>query len=132
MSIIFPFSVFSLDEPVSFLGRGTFGDVFLMTHNINLKQYAVKRIPKQLINVNDTQPNQWKVDAAHAADLKHPSLIPPVDFYSDKYHSYFVYDYQENGTLKQYLENAKSIPEDYRLNVRFSLICHLLFTSLCK
>lgn len=95
---------------ISFIGRGTFGDVFLMLNKMNLIRHAVKRIPllppaqAKALNVN------WKFEAAKAQLLDSECVIPVQDFYSDEFHCFLAYDHLEDGTLRTFLDQ-REFPE---------------------
>lgn len=78
-----------------------------MVNEINCITYAVKRIPRSLIQKDKTNFIKWKLEASKAATLNPTYVLPVVDFFNDKYHNYFVYENIENGSLRKFLTQYK-------------------------
>lgn len=104
-------SLLLLDETLSFVGRGTYGDVFLMRNQFNLTTYAVKRIPRLSSSTTKEEEASVNSDILKAASIEDPHIISLIDFYRDSVQNYYVYQHQENGNLRQFL-NAKTFPSD--------------------
>ena len=109
-SICYHFVV-NADKFISFLGRGTFGDVMLMLNTDDLYRYAVKRIPRLPSDVRKANNIKWKFDLERLKSIKDEPLQIPYEYFSDKVYNYIVYDYQVEGTLRTFLQSP-TLPKD--------------------
>ncbi|CAC5373797.1 NEK1_4_5 [Mytilus coruscus] len=106
-----------------FIGKGTFGKVYVATNN-KAKQrggetftptsLAIKRINLVAANVNETQ-KRWldrEINILNDPDLKkHPNIVRYVEYFTQDNFLCIVMDYYEGGSLYAYIRKRKSIPE---------------------
>jgi len=96
------------------LGKGNFGEVFLVKSKVERKKYALKEIPVK--NKNEDLLNEGE----HLKELDHPNLIlyKSVFFSNDKLN--VMTEYAKNGDLNnellRYKEQKKYFEENQLLN----------------
>lgn len=89
------------------LGQGGFADVYLGEH-IHLNTLAaIKLIQTRLVS-NDIE--EFRVEARIIAHLKHPHIVPILDFGMDREIPYLVMEYAENGTVRQQYPRGTILP----------------------
>ena len=68
---------------------------------------------------------QWKADLAQLTAVQSQQVVPLVDYFFDRESKYFVYEFQESGSLRQFLTDAelshKLEPNHVSLFILFSL-----------
>ena len=92
------------------LGSGGFAEVYLGEHIYLKRKAAIKVLPMRLTS---DEMESFSNEARIIADLKHPNIIPVLDFGVQESTStpYLVMDYAPNGTLRQrYTKGTKLSP----------------------
>jgi NIMA (never in mitosis gene a)-related kinase 1/4/5 len=88
------------------IGRGSFGEVFLVIHKQSRKHFVLKR-------VRLARQNEWQRAASHlemflAKQLWHPFIVPHVESWVDRGHTiHLVHEYCINGDLHSLLQRLK-------------------------
>ena len=98
---------------VDSIGKGKFGVVKLGKPKANLMQkVAIKFVDKASNNIYSVfEINQWeKYIFSFLSKISHPNIIHPISLYEDVNCIYYVYEYIQNGDLKQFIKkgNVKS------------------------
>ncbi len=95
---------------IRFLGRGSFGDVYLGEHIRFGTQDAVKVLKMQLTNPDDLRNF---LNEARTFRLEHPHIVQLVDFGVEQDGTAFlVMDYAPNGTLRSRHPKGTRVPLD--------------------
>src|SRR5258708_131844 len=81
------------------LGKGGFADVYLGEH-IHLNTLAAIKVLQTRLEGSDIE--QFRNEARMIARLKHPHIIPILDFNVQGDIPFLVMEYAVNGTLRQY------------------------------
>src|SRR5437763_11876772 len=83
---------------IRLLGQGGFADVYLGEH-IHLNTMAAIKVLQTRLTGSDI--NQFREEARFIAHLKHPHIIPILDFGIENNLPFLVMEYAQNGTLRQ-------------------------------
>ena len=91
------------------LGRGSFGRVLLVQHNITQAQYAIKAIDKRNI-VNYQERNYFRREIEIMYRIHHPNVVKLFGHFEDNTYCYFIMEYIEGGNIYSYIpKNGISI-----------------------
>lgn len=93
------------------LGKGTFGDVILVTKKTNKQFYACKMLKKKNLNVNATKENVM-TEKNVMKDANHPFIVKLHYSFQDSSTLYFIIDFVEGGELFKYLKKQGRFPEN--------------------
>src|SRR5207248_1225451 len=80
------------------LGQGGFADVYLGEH-IHLNTLAAIKVLRTQLMGTDVE--QFRNEARTIAHLKHPNIVPILDFGVENNIPYLIMGYASNGTLRQ-------------------------------
>src|SRR5215831_4331115 len=83
---------------LSLLGQGTFGDVYLAEHLHQGTKVAIKVLKAQF---DQEMLKSFLNEARTLFLLRHPSIVPLLDFGIHKDVPFLVIEYAPNGTLRQ-------------------------------
>jgi len=102
------------------LGRGGMGTVYLATHLGTERPVAVKVIAPQFMERAEFV-ERFRREARAAGRLRHPNVVDVTDFgFSDTAEgrvAYLVMEYLDGCTLGEILEEEKSLPLGWTLNI---------------
>jgi serine/threonine-protein kinase len=102
------------------LGRGGMGTVYLATHVGTERPVAVKVIAPQYMERGEFV-ERFRREARAAGRLRHPNVVDVTDFgFSDTSSgpvAYLVMEYLDGCTLGEILEEEKSLPLNWTLNI---------------
>ena len=91
-----------------YLGRGTFGTVYLAEHVHEHSQVAVKILQLQFTNGKDLRDF---LNEARTIRLRHPSNVPILDFgLSRDEFPFLVMAFAEGGSLRRRHANGEKLP----------------------
>ncbi len=97
------------------LGEGGFGQVWLAT-DVRLGREVAIKLPHRRLRPESVEARRFQREAASAAKLTHPNLVPILEAALDDDHAYIVSEYCPGPTLSQWLSNRSS-PVPVRLAV---------------
>ena len=80
------------------LGSGSYAKVILAKHNMNEKEYALKKINKNMLDHFEKQ-HEVHIEKQCLAELKHPNILKLNKAFQDKKHLYFALEYCRNRDL---------------------------------
>jgi 3-phosphoinositide dependent protein kinase-1 len=89
-------------QKITSLGRGSYGEVFLVKKIANGKLYALKSIDKNFMK-KEKKEHQVYVEREVLMKLNHPNIIKLVSSFQDKNKLYFVLEYVSGGEFSDYL-----------------------------
>ncbi|HEY2867487.1 MAG TPA: serine/threonine-protein kinase, partial [Pyrinomonadaceae bacterium] len=102
------------------LGRGGMGTVYLATHLGTERPVAIKVISPQFMSRAEFV-ERFRREARAAGRLRHPNVVDVTDFgFSDTADgrvAYLVMEYLDGCTLGEILEEEKSLPLSWTLNI---------------
>jgi serine/threonine protein kinase len=102
------------------LGRGGMGTVYLATHVGTERPVAVKVIAPQFMERGEFV-ERFRREARAAGRLRHPNVVDVTDFGFSNTSSgpvaYLVMEYLDGCTLGEILEEEKSLPLNWTLNI---------------
>jgi len=102
------------------LGRGGMGTVYLATHLGTERPVAIKVIAPQFMSRAEFV-ERFRREARAAGRLRHPNVVDVTDFgFSDTADgrvAYLVMEYLDGCTLGEILEEEKSLPLSWTLNI---------------
>ena len=84
------------------LGQGAYAKVILAKNKNNGKQYAIKRIKKDLMNYFEKD-HEIFIERYCLSNLTHPNIIKLCKAFQDKNYLYFVLEYCKNKDLNKLL-----------------------------
>ena len=80
------------------LGSGSYAKVILAKHNLNGKEYAIKKINKNMLDHFEKQ-HEVHIEKQCLAELRHPNILKLNKAFQDKKHLYFALEYCRNSDL---------------------------------
>ena len=80
------------------LGSGSYAKVILGRHNLNGKEYAIKKINKNMLDHFEKQ-HEVHIEKQCLAELRHPNILKLNKAFQDKKHLYFALEYCRNSDL---------------------------------
>ena len=80
------------------LGSGSYAKVILGRHNLNGKEYAIKKINKIMLDQFEKQ-HEVHIEKQCLAELRHPNILKLNKAFQDKKHLYFALEYCRNSDL---------------------------------
>lgn len=86
------------------LGKGAYGDVFLVVKNSDRKLYALKQIHKRKLE-REQKEYQAMVEKELLSYMKHPGIVKLRYSFQDKQSLYFVLEYCEGGDFINFIKN---------------------------
>lgn len=97
-------------EAIQLLGRGSFGEVFLVKKRDTGKKYAMKVLQKQKI-VGQKLIKYAMVERNVLSYMKHPFIVGLNYAFQSPIKLYLVLDYCPGGNLTSYIQKYKRFPE---------------------
>ncbi|HMP03099.1 MAG TPA: protein kinase, partial [Gemmatales bacterium] len=107
-------------ELLAELGRGGMGVVYLARDERLKRQVAIKMLPGSVLTMPEDQVVRFRAEAEAIAKLTHPGIVQIYDFGTASGQPYFVLEFVEGGTLRDW---AKGRPQDPRWAA--DLLAHL-------
>ena len=86
------------------LGSGSYAKVILAKHNLNGKEYAIKKINKNMLDQFEKQ-HEVHIEKQCLAELRHPNILKLNKAFQDKKHLYFAIEYCRNSDLGKLIKN---------------------------
>ncbi|KAF3921294.1 Phototropin-1 [Orbilia brochopaga] len=99
-------------EPLTMLGKGTFGTVLLVRHRATGRLYAQKQLKKASIKVHKRMIEQTKTERAILESVRHPFVVKLFFAFQDHQKLYLILEYAQGGELFNYLATERIFPED--------------------
>ena len=92
---------------INSLGKGSYGEVYLAKKETNLKKYAIKKIPIDILNENKGFDKYLNNEINIMKQLNHENIIKLHDIIKTGHNLYLVMDYINGGSLSECLTNYK-------------------------
>ncbi|KAK2765624.1 serine/threonine protein kinase psk1 [Arachnomyces sp. PD_36] len=100
-------------EPLMCLGKGTFGTVILVRHNITGKLYAQKQFRKASITVHKQLVEQTKTERTILESVnRHPFVVKLYYAFQDHEKLYLILEYAQGGELFTHLAMERMFTEE--------------------
>ena len=116
-------------EILSILGKGGFGYVFKVRYKLNNNIYAMKVISKYDNFNHETDPKYFnKREIEMLSKLNHPNIIKYYSNFEDDKFIYFILEYMEYGSLKNFIAN--SIRKEYNAKIPNGIIWSLFLQCM--
>lgn len=119
-------------ETVRFIGSGSFGQVFLVSHKSERKHYVMKRIAC-IAAMDASKQEATELEVRLLREMRHPNIVAYTEsFMTREGHLCIVMEFCQHGDLCTYLQDAKkvnSMPDEPRLVdwfIQISLALHAL------
>ena len=93
---------------IKFLGKGTFGEVYLTKKENSNNYFATKRIEKQLVE-SEKYRKYFNNEISILKQLKHENIINLYDLKYTDNHCYIIMEYCNGGSLLQCLKRFKEL-----------------------
>ena len=93
---------------IKFLGKGTFGEVYLTKKENSNNLFATKRLDKQLVDSQKYQ-KYFNNEISILNQLKHENIIKLYDIRHTENHYYMIMEYCNGGSLLQCLKRYKEL-----------------------
>ena len=91
-----------------FLGKGTFGEVYLTQKDGSMNYYATKRMEKKMVD-DPRYKKYFKNEISILQRLFHPNIIRLEDLKATLNHYYIIMEYCNGGSLNQCLNRYKEL-----------------------
>ena len=91
-----------------FLGKGTFGEVYLTQKDGSMNYYATKRMEKKMVD-DPRYKKYFKNEISILQRLIHPNIIRLEDLKATLNHYYIIMEYCNGGSLNQCLNRYKEL-----------------------
>mmetsp|Transcript_32938 Transcript_32938/g.60604 ORF Transcript_32938/g.60604 Transcript_32938/m.60604 type:complete len:802 (-) Transcript_32938:127-2532(-) len=105
-------------EVVRPIGSGSFGQVFLVMHRFEMRQYVMKKIAL-LATMDAGKREQTEMEVKLLSAMRHPNIVAYRDsFVNSEAHLCILMEYCEHGDISTYLQHAKKTgrtPDEGRL-----------------
>jgi aurora kinase len=113
---------------LSTIGEGSFGKVFLVSHNKTKSKYAIKRISK-LDKNNQEGKTYFKREIEIMYKIHQSNIVRLFNHFEDNEYCYFVMEYIENGNLFQQpaWKNNKCFPSSDVAKIIKEIICAVYY-----
>ncbi|RDD44562.1 Serine/threonine-protein kinase Nek4 [Trichoplax sp. H2] len=93
------------------IGKGSYGEVFLVRHKRGNKKYVMKKI--QLKNASTRERKAAQQEALLLKKLIHPNIVSYKDSFQDRTgYLYIIMGFCEGGDVYNYLKNRNGLPID--------------------
>jgi serine/threonine protein kinase len=100
------------------IGSGSFGQVFLVLHRQEQRQYVMKKIA-MMATIDEEKRAQTELEVKLLSGMRHPNIVGYRDsFMNDDGHLCILMEYCEHGDVCTYLQQAKksgNTPDEGRL-----------------
>lgn len=93
------------------LDQGTFGKVFLVVNIHTGREYAMKRINKDIL-IEKQQINNTKTEKEILLQSKSPFIISMSYVFQSDLRIYFILEYVKGGNLLDHLRSKRRLPEE--------------------
>ena len=113
---------------LSTIGEGSFGKVFLVSHNKTKSKYAIKRISK-LDKNNQEGKTYFKREIEIMYKIHQSNIVRLYNHFEDNEYCYFVMEYIENGNLFEQpaWKNNKCFPSSDVAKIIKEIICAVYY-----
>jgi aurora kinase len=113
---------------LSTIGGGSFGKVFLVSHNKTKSKYAIKRISK-LDKNNQEGKTYFKREIEIMYKIHQSNIVRLFNHFEDNEYCYFVMEYIENGNLFEQpaWKNNKCFPSNDVAKIIKEIICAVYY-----
>ena len=113
---------------LSTIGEGSFGKVFLVSHNKTKSKYAIKRISK-LDKNNQEGKTYFKREIEIMYKIHQNNIVRLFNHFEDNEYCYFVMEYIENGNLFEQpaWKNNKCFPSNDVAKIIKEIICAVYY-----
>ncbi|ORC86486.1 putative protein kinase [Trypanosoma theileri] len=92
--------------PVRLLGKGSFGNAYLVYHAERKEHYVVKHV--NMSSMTARQRKDAHQEIAVLQQLEYPNIIRYVEFYEEHPHLYIVMEYADGGDVYTHLKHLRS------------------------
>lgn len=113
------------------IGSGSFGQVFLVLHKAEQREYVMKSIELKSVSEEGREATESEVQLL--SNLKHPNIVAYRDSFVDRRgHLCILMEWCEHGDISAYLQEAKRVhkyPDEHRLTewfIQITLALHAL------
>ncbi|XP_071491295.1 uncharacterized protein [Diadema antillarum] len=98
-----------LYDHLKVVGKGSYGEVWLVKHRKDKKQYVIKKM--ELLNASKREKKAAEQEAKLLSKLRHPNIVSYKDsFESDEGYLYIVMGFCDGGDLYTRLKQQKNAP----------------------
>ena len=96
---------------IEMIGKGSFSTVYKATYKLEKQFYAVKVVSKEnLLHKDDQIRMQRELDSC--AYLKHENIVSLLEFFSDDFRFFLIFEYCEGGDLLNFIHNNQRLTEN--------------------
>lgn len=103
-------SIFRYDL-VQQIGSGSYAKVYLAVDKKSRRKVAIKAISKNMLN-SESRLEQLGREIHVLQNAHHPYILKLFEVFEDQYNVYLVQEYINHGTLLDYFNSRKTVPED--------------------
>lgn len=108
------------------LGKGAYGEVWLVKHKVTKQLYALKAIPrKNLASMRQRRNVKQEIEIQQRID--HRNIIKVYDAFSDRENIYILLEYANNGNLFHYIRKRKRLTEKETFRFFVQVACAVNF-----
>jgi serine/threonine-protein kinase Psk1 len=99
-------------QPITCLGKGSFGTVVLVKHHATGKLYAQKQFKKASLVVRKKLVDQTRTERDILTSIRHPFIVKLYYAFQDREKLYLILEYAQGGELFHHLSMERMFPED--------------------
>lgn len=90
----------------SFLGKGSFGEVWLTRETASDKLFALKKVAKAKINRTEKNKLLFQTEVSIMKTIKHRNIISLIDFLETQTNYYLILEYMKDSDLEKLLQKT--------------------------
>ena len=113
------------------LGAGSYGEVYLSTDKKTNKKVAIKVVPKQKSQINESNP-EINNEIEILKTIEHQNIVKIYEFYEGKKNFYIVTEYCNEGNLKKKIDQKEFITEIDAAAIMFQLFSAMAYCNQNK
>ena len=114
-------------NPVGYLGKGAFANVFKLATKIDGKFFAAKELEKRRFMKNGVLDKRIENEMQIMQTVRHPNIVTYVDYHDIENHLYIIMEFVPCGDLQGYLDDHRVLTEDQGRGMSLQVLSALAY-----